>query len=70
MKGLNLNACGVCEMSHDEMIKMEGGLIAWISKAVEYVWKAIVATGAIAAAVEAAEDFKEGWDSVDCGCEK
>jgi hypothetical protein len=68
MNTLDINACNVQEMDVAEMQQIEGGLIMWVAKAAEYVWKGLVGIGIVAAAGNAIEDFKEGWDSVECGC--
>lgn len=48
----------VTELNEVEMVQISGGSFR---KVVKYLWDALRIQQAI-------NDFKEGWDSVECGC--
>ncbi len=53
------------ELSHQELVNTYGGW-GWVRTAIKYGRRFLEIVGAY----EAAEEFKKGWDSVECGCEK
>lgn len=51
------------ELSSKELIDIQGG---WIVTALKWIRRGLEAVGAY----ELYEEFKEGWDSVECGCDQ
>ncbi|MCH7401287.1 hypothetical protein ACFOUP_06500 [Belliella kenyensis] len=52
------------ELSLKELVDIQGG--HWLTKAIKYVRTGLEVIGAY----ELYSEFKEGWDSVECGCDQ
>ena len=59
MNTLDVTQFGVQKLDDKEMVEVEGGRIPW---------KSIERFLTLVGIYDAIEDFKEGWNSVDCGC--
>jgi len=62
MNNLDLKKFGVQELNAKEMVDLNGGR--------KIPWKAIGDFFTLLGIYDAIEEFKEGWNSVDCGCKK
>lgn len=59
----NLENLQLKELTIEEQVNIEGG---WVGGALKALGRVMVVAGVW----DAVDDFKKGWDSVDCGCKK
>lgn len=59
----NLSNLNLQELSFEEQVNIDGGNIGGVLRFVNRLMNA-------AAAWDAIDGFKKGWNSVDCGCQK
>ncbi len=67
----NLSKFGVQELDAVELVYIDGGRrIPWskLRELGKKAWKYLEKTAVVIQVGEAIDEFKKGWDSVDCGC--